>query len=48
MGARASEKIEKLGGKITVPKQEILGIGWFAIAIDPEGNAFAIMQSIER
>ncbi|MCJ7634972.1 hypothetical protein MUP77_21605 [Candidatus Bathyarchaeota archaeon] len=41
-----SEKIEKLGGKITVPKQEITGIGWFAIAIDPEGNSFAIMQSI--
>ena len=42
-----SEKIEKLGGKITVPKQEIPGIGWFVIATDPEGNSFAIMQHIE-
>jgi len=42
-----SKKIEKLGGKVTVPKQGIPGIGWFAVVIDPEGNPFAIMQPME-
>lgn len=41
------KKIEKLGGKITLPKQDIPGIGWIAVAIDPEGNPFGIMQTIE-
>jgi predicted enzyme related to lactoylglutathione lyase len=42
-----SKNIEKLGGKITIPKTEIPGIGWFAVAFDPEGNPFAIMQPME-
>ncbi len=37
-------RIKKLGGKIIVPKQEVQGVGWTAIAADPEGNYFAIMQ----
>jgi len=41
-----SKKIEKLGGRIILPKQEIPGIGWIAVAIDPEGNPFGIMQPI--
>ncbi|UCH31873.1 MAG: VOC family protein [Candidatus Bathyarchaeota archaeon] len=40
-----SKKIEHLGGKITVPKQEIPGIGWWAFALDPEGNLFGIFES---
>ena len=40
-----SNKIDELGGKITVPKQEIPGIGWWAFALDPEGNQFGIFQS---
>lgn len=40
-----SKKIEELGGKITVPKQEIPGIGWWAFPLDPEGNQFGIFQS---
>jgi predicted enzyme related to lactoylglutathione lyase len=39
-------KIKQLGGTITQPKQEVLGVGWIASAIDPEGNAFAIMQTM--
>jgi len=39
-------KIKVLGGKVLVPKMEVSGIGWWALAIDPEGNQFAIMQSI--
>jgi predicted enzyme related to lactoylglutathione lyase len=38
------EKIKKLGGKIIVPKQEVPHVGWTAVAIDPEGNQFAILQ----
>ncbi len=38
------KKIQKLGGKVTVPKTEIPGIGWYAVAEDPEGNAFGILQ----
>ena len=40
-----SRKIEELGGKITVPKQEVPGVGWWAFALDPEGNLFGIFQN---
>ena len=40
------KKIEALGGRVIVPKMEVPGIGWWALALDPEGNQFAIMQSI--
>ena len=42
------KKIENLGGKITVPKMEIPGVGWWAMAIDPEGNQFAILETVEH
>ena len=38
------EKIKKSGGKIIVPKQEVMGVGWVAVAEDPEGNQFGILQ----
>jgi len=37
-------KIGALGGKVIVPKMEVPGIGWWALALDPEGNQFAILQ----
>jgi predicted enzyme related to lactoylglutathione lyase len=40
-------KIEKLGGKVTQPKQEVPNIGWIAAAEDPEGNAFALIQPLQ-
>jgi predicted enzyme related to lactoylglutathione lyase len=40
-----SKKIETLGGKVIVPKMEVPGIGWWAMALDPEGNQFAILES---
>ncbi|MGE5533400.1 MAG: VOC family protein [Ignavibacteria bacterium] len=39
-------KIEKLGGKIVQPKQEVPEIGWIAAAEDPEGNQFALFEPI--
>ncbi len=41
-----AKKIETLGGKVLVPKMEVPGIGWWALALDPEGNQFAILQSM--
>ncbi len=43
-----SKKIEALGGKILVPKMAITGIGWWALALDPEGNAFGILESLQK
>ena len=43
-----SKKIEKLGGKIVVPKMEIKGIGWWALAQDTEGNYFGILEYMKR
>ncbi len=40
-----AKKIKALGGKVIVPKQEVPGIGWWALALDPEGNSFAIFES---
>jgi len=39
-----TEKIKKTGGKIIVSKQEVMDVGWIAVAEDPEGNQFAILQ----
>jgi len=41
-----SKKIEALGGKVIVPKREVPGVGWWALALDPEGNQFAILESV--
>jgi len=43
-----SKKVEALGGKIVVPKMEIPGIGWWAMALDPEGNAFGILENMKK
>jgi predicted enzyme related to lactoylglutathione lyase len=40
----ASAKVAQLGGRIVVPKQEVPNMGSFAVAIDPEGNAFGIWE----
>jgi predicted enzyme related to lactoylglutathione lyase len=38
------KKVEKLGGKILVPKQQVPTVGWIAVALDPEGNQFGLLQ----
>ena len=40
------EKIVKLGGKVTQPKEEVPEVGWIAAAEDPEGNHFALIQPL--
>jgi predicted enzyme related to lactoylglutathione lyase len=37
-------RIEQAGGRVSVPKMAIPGVGWLAYCVDPEGNAFGIMQ----
>lgn len=39
-------KIQKLGGKVISPKQEVPNVGWIAAAEDPEGNQFALIQQL--
>lgn len=39
-----SEKAERLGAKVVVPKRPVPGMGWFAQLTDTEGNIFAIWQ----
>ncbi|MCL2476910.1 VOC family protein [Candidatus Bathycorpusculum sp.] len=41
------EKIVKLGGRVTQPKQEVPEVGWIAAAEDPEGNAFALIEPLK-
>jgi predicted enzyme related to lactoylglutathione lyase len=41
-----SKKVKELGGKIIIPKQTVLGMGHFAVAIDPERNIFGLWEAI--
>ena len=38
-------KVEKLGGKIIVPKSAVPGMGYFIICMDTENNAFGIWET---
>ena len=40
-----TSKIESAGGKVVHGKMPVPGVGWFAIATDPEGNAFGVWQN---
>ena len=39
-----ARKIAENGGKVIVSKQEVPGICYFALALDPEGNQFGILE----
>jgi predicted enzyme related to lactoylglutathione lyase len=38
------KKIEELDGRVVVPKMEVPGVGWWALALDSDGFQFAIMK----
>jgi predicted enzyme related to lactoylglutathione lyase len=40
-----SAKVEKLGGKIIVPKTASPGMGYFVICMDTENNTFGIVET---
>lgn len=37
-------KVEKLGGKILVPKKAVPGMGYFVVCMDTENNTFGIWE----
>ena len=41
---RYAAEIEKLGGKLIFPKTAISEMGYFAICLDTENNAFGIWE----
>jgi hypothetical protein len=41
----AMRRIETAGGRITVPRMAIPGVGWVAYALDTEGNPFGVFRS---
>jgi len=40
-----ASKVEKLGGKVVLPKTAVPGIGYFAVCLDTENNTFAIWET---
>jgi len=42
------EKIEKLGGKVLMPKTAVPGMGYLAICMDTENNPFGIWEENEE
>ena len=38
------QKVTNLGGKILIPKQQVPTVGYIALATDPEGNQFGLLQ----
>jgi len=38
-------RADKLGSTVIVPKTAVPGMGWFAVLMDPEKNAFGLWQS---
>ncbi|MCX6656525.1 MAG: VOC family protein [Candidatus Bathyarchaeota archaeon] len=45
---RALIKVVKLGGKVTMGKQEVPGIGYVAQIRDPEGNPIAMIHPMRE
>ncbi len=45
---KSVEKIEKLGGKICLPKTAVPEMGYFAVCQDTEGNTFGIWEQNEN
>lgn len=42
-----TQAVEKAGGRVVAPKSAIPGVGWIAYYLDPENNAFGVMQADE-
>jgi predicted enzyme related to lactoylglutathione lyase len=45
---RALVRVVKLGGKVTMGKQEVPGIGYVAQIRDPEGNPIAMIHPVRE
>ena len=38
------KKVVELGGKVLTSKQQVPAVGYIALALDPEGNQFGLLQ----
>jgi predicted enzyme related to lactoylglutathione lyase len=38
-------KVEQLGGKVVLARTAVPNMGWFAVCLDTEGNAFGLWQT---
>jgi predicted enzyme related to lactoylglutathione lyase len=41
---KSAAKVQKLGGKICMPKTAVPEMGYFVVCQDPEGNTFALWE----
>ena len=44
----SARKVQKLGGKICMPKTAVAQMGYFVICQDTENNMFALWERNER
>jgi predicted enzyme related to lactoylglutathione lyase len=42
------KKIQKAGGKVIMPKQKVMDMGWYARVTDTEGNVIGIWENIKK
>jgi predicted enzyme related to lactoylglutathione lyase len=42
--AAAEAKVRKAGGKVVLPRTEVMGQGWYSVVTDTEGNEFALWE----
>jgi predicted enzyme related to lactoylglutathione lyase len=40
----SSDKVEKIGGKVLMPKMAVPKMGYFAVCMDTEGNIFGLWE----
>jgi predicted enzyme related to lactoylglutathione lyase len=40
----SADKVQKLGGKVLVPKMAVPNMGYFVICMDTEGNVFGLWE----
>jgi predicted enzyme related to lactoylglutathione lyase len=38
-------KVERIGGKVVVPKRAVPGMGYFAVCLDTENNCFGLWET---
>lgn len=41
----SAAQVEKLGGKVVVPKTAVPGMGYFAVCLDTENNTFGLWET---
>lgn len=44
----ALAKTEGLGGRVVQGKDEVPGVGWWAVIVDTEGNELALFENVPR